>query len=101
MPPLIDLTGQKFGRLTVLGRHLSKHVSLVKYRGLWICRCDCGAEVITRSHSLRAGRSLSCGCLRSDRLKEHWKKRREELSNKALKEFDDIFNSTREGDSDV
>jgi hypothetical protein len=58
---LIDLTGQKFGRLTVIGRAAErmygKHVA-------WICRCDCGEATTTIGTSLRKGAVKSCGCFR-------------------------------------
>ena len=58
----IDLTGQRFHRLTVLqeaGRSTEQTV-------LWRCRCDCGTEIITRSAALRTNHTRSCGCLHSE-----------------------------------
>lgn len=58
MPSLIDLTGQRFGRLTVIrenGRNSSGKV-------LWKCLCDCGNEKITHTGNLRNGQAMSCGC---------------------------------------
>lgn len=57
----IDLTGQRFGRLTAekirfAGGH-GKHVS-------WECRCDCGKTVVVSSTHLRQGKTVSCGCIR-------------------------------------
>lgn len=58
---LIDITGQVFGRLTVLSRH---HVS---GNGTpWLCRCECGVEKAFDSGALRSGDTRSCGCLRRD-----------------------------------
>lgn len=59
----IDLTGQKFNRLTV-----------VKYHGkigaakaiAWVCSCDCGKALIVSSASLKSGKQKSCGCLRKE-----------------------------------
>ena len=60
---LIDLTGQRFGRLTVIGRAPSdKGCTNAK----WRCRCDCGKETIVRGVTLRRGESKSCGCYRAD-----------------------------------
>lgn len=56
----IDLTGQVFGRLTVLGETDKKEGS-EKVR--WICQCSCGNITHVMGHSLRAGQSKSCGCL--------------------------------------
>lgn len=56
---IVDLTGKKIGRLTVMeqaGRDKS-------YNVIWRCRCDCGNEAIVNGHYLRQGKTKSCGCL--------------------------------------
>lgn len=59
---LIDLTGQQFGRLTVI-RRVEDYVSPRGYRKVrWLCRCSCGTEVVVQVGNLRSGRTLSCGC---------------------------------------
>ena len=61
---LIDLTGQKFGRLTAI-----KRVENTKNKDtLWLCKCDCGGETITRITNLRNGNTKSCGCLNKEHL---------------------------------
>lgn len=55
---LIDLTGQKFGRLTVVERDTSAPRSGGKQ---WRCVCECGESRVVRSFSLRAGHTRSCG----------------------------------------
>lgn len=55
---IIDLTGQKFGRWTVLSRVDKER----RGSSHWYCRCDCGTEKILRSNTLRGNESLSCGC---------------------------------------
>lgn len=68
----IDLTGNRFGRLTVL------RYSHCEYNGsMWICRCDCGKESCVLSASLRNGNTRSCGCLQQERSKEYQKKLKE------------------------
>ncbi len=57
----IDLTGQRFGRLTV-----SSYARTVGKVAYWICRCDCGNDKSIAGHSLRGGYTLSCGCLRNE-----------------------------------
>jgi len=59
MPKAIDLTGQRFDRLTVVRSHpeRTKHGSI-----RWVC--DCGKEVIVPSGNLRGRPSASCGCKR-------------------------------------
>lgn len=59
MGALIDLTGQRFGRLTVLSRgERNKHRQL-----RWVCKCDCGKTCTTLGMTLRKGETQSCGCL--------------------------------------
>lgn len=54
--PFIDITGQRFGRLTVLQR-------VGDTQSRWLCVCDCGAEHISRGPDLRRGRTKACrGC---------------------------------------
>lgn len=61
----IDLTGQKFGRLTVLKRVENKGTSIY-----WLCKCDCGNEKIIRGDSLKQGLTNSCGCLQKRKGKD-------------------------------
>jgi len=61
-----DLTGDVYGRLTVIG-----HVGKSKYGiSMWNCRCECGNEYVGNSNSMRTGKTLSCGCLQSQRAAE-------------------------------
>lgn len=60
----IDLTGQTFGRLTVIAPN-GRRDSSPHYR----CRCECGGEANVRAASLRSGRTKSCGCLRDEARK--------------------------------
>lgn len=57
MPKFEDLTGQKFGRLTVIKRAPNKNG-----RTAWYCQCECGNEKIVISKSLKDGNTKSCGC---------------------------------------
>lgn len=60
MGALIDLTGMKFGRLTVIERDTTPHK---KGPARWICLCDCGTIKSISSCALRSGATQSCGCL--------------------------------------
>lgn len=62
MGRLIDLTGQRFGRLVVIERAGSSTSGFA----LWRCRCDCGKEIVVRGPLLRNGTTKSCGCFRSE-----------------------------------
>lgn len=57
----IDLTGQRFGRLTVIGYHDTE-----KGMARWRCLCDCGNETIVYGGNLRRGYTQSCGCFRHE-----------------------------------
>jgi hypothetical protein len=61
--PLIDITGRRFGRLTVLRRGANGR----NWEARWICRCDCGAVREIRAKALHSGVTLSCGCLGKER----------------------------------
>lgn len=69
---VIDLTGQRFGRLLVLKRVATSNDG----QKVYLCRCDCGKEKEIKSGSLRSGHTLSCGCYNTDRLKEMNDKKR-------------------------
>jgi len=60
-----DLTGQKFGCLTVVERAETKNK-----RAFWKCRCDCGNEPIVQAGHLVSGHTQSCGCLKNKKSME-------------------------------
>lgn len=66
MSKLIDLTGQRFGRLVVLGRAENSRSG----QAMWKCKCDCGQEIIAPGNDLRRGHTHSCGCFRKDKTLE-------------------------------
>lgn len=55
----LDLSGQRYGKLTVL--HPAENIGACT---AWLCRCDCGQETVVRTDNLRNGRTKSCGCQR-------------------------------------
>lgn len=62
---LVDLSGQVYGRLTVISRvpapaHIKTSSSRVAW---WLCRCACGNDKITATNRLSSGATRSCGCL--------------------------------------
>jgi len=59
MRKAIDLTGQTFGKLTVVERTENDSSN----RTQWLCQCECGNKKIIKSNNLRKGRTKSCGCL--------------------------------------
>lgn len=65
MPSFKDLTGQRFGRLTVT--EISKKVlSGKQFRYYWNCMCDCGNNIEVRTDCLTQGLVKSCGCLKKE-----------------------------------
>jgi len=54
-----DITGQKFGKLTVIKRHGNDNFG----QATWGCLCECGKKKVVTGYDLRGGRSKSCGCL--------------------------------------
>jgi hypothetical protein len=66
MSKKVDLTGQRFGRLTIV-RQCGKSNN---GKLLWLCVCDCGKTTITNTSNLRGGTTKSCGCLQRDNLKD-------------------------------
>ena len=62
----VDMTGQKFGRLTVI----SRAENCKKGQTMWNCVCDCGEKTTTDRQELRRGRTTSCGCLGKERRRE-------------------------------
>lgn len=55
-----DLTGRRFGRLTVLRATDKRYNNMV----VWDCLCDCGKLTEATTHALMSGAKRSCGCLR-------------------------------------
>ncbi len=63
MPNPIDIAGQRFGRLTAVGKVYNPDKPIA----YWLARCDCGGETTTTASRLRSGHSQSCGCLQRER----------------------------------
>ena len=65
MPAVVDVAGQKFGRLMVL------HATGGRIRGRieWLCQCECGGLLRTNSNQLRSGTTKSCGCLSIEKFR--------------------------------
>ena len=78
----IDLTGQRFGRLTVIRYDHSEHDG-----AHWLCKCDCGKEKVAAGYSLRSGKTKSCGCLNSDASRAKLEKAREARKARPRKDL--------------
>lgn len=64
MSRLIDLTGQKFGHLTVINRAEDLILPCGQHETRWLCRCDCDEEslVVVSGGHLKSKHTTSCGC---------------------------------------
>jgi hypothetical protein len=62
MPPVKDLTGHQYGRLTVI--HLTEEKQ--RRSTVWQCRCSCGEYTKVSSSDLRWAGTKSCGCLKRE-----------------------------------
>ena len=58
---MIDLSGKKFGRLSVITQSGSQC-----RRAMWVCLCECGKQLVVSGKELRNGHTRSCGCLQRD-----------------------------------
>ena len=61
-----DLTGQRFNRLVVIREYGRDKWGKV----LWLCKCECGREVVVREDNLRSEHTQSCGCLSRELARE-------------------------------
>ena len=83
-----DLTGQKFGKLTVIEEAPSDG------RTKWLCKCDCGNTVIVNAENLTSGNTTSCGCKRAETLFAQRKRNRYDLSH----DYGICYSNAVEGD---
>lgn len=61
-PPLPNINGERFGRLTVISKDETD---------LCRCQCDCGRETVVRYSNLISGHVKSCGCIRKEQIMEN------------------------------
>lgn len=96
---VIDITGQRFGRLLVVSYHGSR-----KRHAFWLCRCDCGMSKVVNGKAMRAGDIVSCGCYDRERRRRpkvpghkakesitytSWRAMRERCANPNAGNYDD------------
>lgn len=68
MKQIIDITGNRYGKLTVLGFHHTDAYG----KSHWICQCDCGNVKILRKDNFatKSGQTISCGCVRNENIRK-------------------------------
>ena len=65
----LELSGKRFGRLTVIRENGKKNG-----RTAWLCKCDCGNYTTVQGSLLNTGKVISCGCFRKEQLKKAQRK---------------------------
>lgn len=93
MKRYIDLTGKKFGKLTVIGKADTRVSESGHYIPYWYCVCDCQMQfpeekreiIKVQARKLREGATTSCGCVR--RLR-HKKENRYEVNGDVVTMYD-------------
>ena len=102
-----DLTGQTFGRLTVVA-----YAGKLKGQHHWGCQCRCGGTKVVYRGSLKNGTSTSCGCVHKEKVTTHGKYktpeyraytqmkrralRRDECCDRWLRSFEDFLSDVGE-----
>jgi hypothetical protein len=68
MNKLIDMVGQKFGKLTVVSKAspIPEGIKTIRMKPAWNCRCDCGGTKTVKEYQLKNGGVKSCGCFRKE-----------------------------------
>jgi len=85
MAKVVDITGQQFGRLTVLERSFPNGAGR---NTRWKCRCACGAITIVYKCALTSGDTKSCGCLQKEiNIKRSLKHGDAKRNNRIAKEY--------------
>ena len=99
MSKVLNLTGQRFGRLVVIKRATNSKSGKAR----WVCECDCGNDIVILSTNLVRGLTHSCGCLNREitserfsthrqsesRLHETWSGMKKRCYNPNSKSFSD------------
>lgn len=78
MPSPVNISGQKFNRLTVV-----KNTGSGRRGRMWLCLCDCGGETTTNAASLASGHTKSCGCLQKEKASKNSALARSALAKKV------------------
>jgi hypothetical protein len=73
----LNLAGKKFGKLTAIQRAGATKDGLA----LWLCKCDCGGQIESTATSLKNGTTVSCGCIKQEKMAAA---RKDLLENKSV-----------------
>ncbi len=98
---VIDIIGQRFGKLLVIDRSEDHIYPNGRHDLQYKCKCDCGTEVVVLGIHLRSGHVKSCGCYRREttaknmathkmtntRIYAIWKNMKQRCSNPNRKDY--------------
>lgn len=88
----IDLTGKRFGRLSVINSADLNHNNQLR----WHCKCDCGQFVDVVGMSLRNGDTTSCGCARRDIMRKTHTKHGAYISRSRRERLYNIYSDMKQ-----
>jgi hypothetical protein len=86
MSAFINITGQRFGRLTAI-KLQERRAASKGTRLYWLCRCDCGNETSVFTGHLRNGHTQSCGCYQRERTSKSSLRHGETIKGQQTPEF--------------
>lgn len=66
--PTVDLSGQTFGRLTVIHKGEDYTRKNGRHETAFVCQCECGNVIRVRASQLKSGNTQSCGCARKEQV---------------------------------
>lgn len=66
MTKFIDLSGNIYGRLTIIKRANNYVSPSGNKSAMWVCRCSCGKVVVVRATDLKQKKVFSCGCYKNE-----------------------------------
>lgn len=88
-----DLSGMKFGMVSVLSRHPNRKRD---GRTLWDCQCDCGTTFLSTSKNLQRGATKHCGCMiEESRKRASLAHRKSPLHRLIHEKYDDYKQSAK------
>lgn len=96
MAKLIDLTGKKFGRLTVMGRADNK-----SGRAAWHCLCECLNELVVIGSNLQMGNTTSCGCVHREQAAKNIQSKAKAQDQELIEKCVETYKKVQEKNSNI
>lgn len=83
-----DLTGYKFGKLTVISQTEDHICPNGRHYPQWLCECECAehTQIVVIDADLKRGHTKSCGCLRSEKTKEENKIKKKKINQYTIRD---------------